>query len=104
VDGKPDTRWSSAFADHQWLAVDLGKATSISKIILSWERAFGQSYAIEVSLDGTTWREAWKTSTGKGGKDVITFAPVEARHVRLRADRRGTAHGFSLWELQVFGP
>lgn len=103
VDGKPDTRWSSAFADNQWLAVDLGKETTISKIVLSWERAFGQSYAIEVSTDGAAWREVWKTNAGKGGKEVITFAPVTARHVRLRADKRGTIHGFSLWELQVFG-
>src|ERR1700761_5826637 len=29
VDGNTGTRWSSAFADPQWLAVDLGSAAAI---------------------------------------------------------------------------
>ncbi len=57
VDGLPDTRWSSEFSDLQWLAIDLGAPTRISRVVLDWEIACGQSYAIQVSLDGSTWTD-----------------------------------------------
>ena len=102
VDGREETRWSSEFADDQWLEVDLGRAIVVSHVTLMWERACGRAYAIEVSLDGAAWREVWRTEAGKGGVEEIRFAPVEARYIRFRGDRRATPHGFSLWELQVF--
>jgi hypothetical protein len=104
VDGRSDTRWSSEFADHQWLEVDLGPARLLARVTLAWERAHGLAYAIEVSTDGSQWKEVWRTETGKGGEEEIRFAPVPARYLRFRGDRRATEHGFSLWELQVFGP
>lgn len=102
VDGRDETRWSSEFADSQWLEVDLGRTVSVSHVTLTWERACGQAYAVEVSQDGAKWQEVWRTETGRGGVDEIRFAPVTARYVRFRGDRRATPHGFSLWELEVF--
>ena len=32
VDGDPGTRWSSAFSDPQWIAVDLGSAAEITQV------------------------------------------------------------------------
>ena len=104
VDGREDTRWSSEFADAQWLEVDLGQLTTVSSVTLTWERACGRAYAIEVSTDAANWKEVWRTEKGKGGVDEITFSPVKARYVRFRGDRRATDFGFSLWEMQVFGP
>lgn len=104
VDGRSDTRWSSEFADNQWLEVDLGEPRSVAGVTLAWERAHGQVYAIEVSTDGAQWNEVWRTEAGQGGDEQIRFAPVTARYVRFRGDRRATPHGFSLWELQVYGP
>ncbi len=102
VDGREETRWSSEFADDQWLEVDLGRGVPVSRVTLTWEHACGRAYAIEVSQDGSAWQEVWRTESGKGGLDEIRFAPVDARYVRFRGDRRATPHGFSLWELQVF--
>lgn len=104
VDGREDTRWSSEFADEQWLEVDLGQVTAVAGVRLLWERACGRAYAIEVSSDGAAWKEVWRTEKGKGGIDEVRFAPVETRYVRFRGDRRATEHGFSLWELEVYGP
>lgn len=39
VDGNTGTRWSSAFADPQWLEVDLGSSQSICQVGLQWETA-----------------------------------------------------------------
>lgn len=58
VDGDPNTRWSSAFQDDQWLQVDLGAVVTIEEARVVWETAFATKYAIQVSLDGSTWADA----------------------------------------------
>ncbi|MFC0216591.1 discoidin domain-containing protein [Paenibacillus chartarius] len=102
VDGNAGTRWESAFSDPQWMQVDLGAAASISHIVLNWEAAYGKSYLIEVSTNGTTWTQVYSTTTGDGNIDDITFAPTSARYVRLTGTQRGTPYGYSLWELSVY--
>jgi hypothetical protein len=103
VDGDTATRWSSEFADPQWLAVDLGEPVEIARVELVWEAAYGKDYAIEVSTDGETWHEVHRTKDGDGGLDAVRFAPTRARWVRMRGARRGTRFGYSLWEFRVFG-
>jgi hypothetical protein len=102
VDGRRDTRWSSDFSDPQWIAVDLEKPERISRVVLEWEAAYAKAYTLEVSLDGKTWKEVYRAADGKGGREVIRFAPTEARWVRMTGTRRATEHGYSLWELGVF--
>ena len=102
VDGDPSTRWSSEFSDPQWLAVDLGVPTKISRVELAWEGAHGKAFAIQVSLDGHSWKDVYTTQSGQGGIDIIRFAPVEARWVRMSGAKRGTPFGYSLWEFKVF--
>ncbi|MCI9617831.1 MAG: cellulase family glycosylhydrolase, partial [Eubacterium sp.] len=56
VDGDKGTRWSSNFADDAWISVDLGKVYTINKVVLNWEGAYGESYIIQTSTDGKTWK------------------------------------------------
>jgi len=102
VDGLADTRWSSEFSDPQWLAIDLGAPTRISRVVLDWEAACARSYAIQVSLDGSTWTDVYTTTAGKGGTEEIEFAPTTARWVRFYGAKRATPFGYSLWEMRVF--
>ena len=102
MDGLPDTRWSSEFSDPQWLAIDLGAPTTISRIVLDWEAACAQCYTIQVSLDGSTWTDVYTTTSGKGGTEEIKFAPTSARWVRFYGTKRATPFGYSLWEMRVF--
>ena len=101
VDGLPDTRWSSEFSDPQWLAVDLGVPTRISRVVLDWEAAFGQSYAIQTSLDGSTWTDVYTTTSGKGDTEDIRFTPTSARWLRFYGTKRATPFGYSFWEMKV---
>lgn len=56
------TRWAVAVADRSvggsWLQVDLGAATEIDHVTISWEVAYGAAYAVQTSLDGATWTDA----------------------------------------------
>jgi hypothetical protein len=102
VDGLTDTRWSSEFSDSQWLAIDLGAPTRISRVVLDWEVACAQSYVIQVSLDGSAWTDVYTTVNGRGGTEEIKFVPTAARWVRLYGTKRATPFGYSLWEMRVF--
>jgi hypothetical protein len=102
VDDDPSTYWSSDFKDDAWLAVDLGAAHKISRVRIQWENAFAKSFSLQVSTDGKTWSNVYRTDDGKGGVNEIKFAPVAARHVRLVCTKRGTQWGNGVCELEVF--
>jgi hypothetical protein len=102
TDGNAGTRWSSAFADPQWIQVDLGATHTISQVVLQWEAAFGKAYQIQVSPDAVTWSSIYSTTTGPGGTETLNIAGT-GRYLRMSGTQRATQYGYSLWELQVFG-
>ena len=102
TDGDMLTRWSSEFADPQWIAIDLGQPARISRVQLVWEAACGKAYAIQLSEDGKNWKDVHTTSAGEGGTENISFPAETARWVRLYGTQRATPFGYSLWEFRVF--
>jgi len=102
VDGDPGTRWSSAFADPQWIQIDLGGKAEISRVALTWEAAYATSFRIEVSNDAQSWTVLHQTATGAGGTQSLTVSGT-GRYVRMYGTQRATAYGYSLWEFQVYG-
>ena len=103
VDGNPGTRWSSAFADPSWIAVDLGTAMSVSKVVLNWEAAYGKTYQLQTSTDGSNWTTVFTQPSGSGGLETDSFSAVMARYVRMYGTARGTQWGYSLLEFEVYG-
>ena len=102
VDGSTSSRWSSAFSDPQWLAVDLGASASISRVVLRWETAYGADYDIQTSSDNVSWTTVRSVTAGDGGIDDLTGLTASGRYVRVYGKRRGTPWGYSLWELEVW--
>ncbi|MDG6106304.1 cellulose binding domain-containing protein [Dactylosporangium aurantiacum] len=101
VDGDRTTRWSSLYADPQWLQVDLGADYPVRQVILRWEAAYARSYQVQTSTDATTWTTVAGTTSGDGGDDVLTV-DGRGRYVRISGTARGTAWGYSLFELEVY--
>ncbi|MBB5609092.1 MULTISPECIES: beta-1,3-glucanase family protein [unclassified Janthinobacterium] len=99
-----NSRWSSAFDDKAWMAIDLYAPTLISQVTLQWENAYGSEYEIQVSNDKNTWLPVKHITGGKGGVEQITFPTVSARYVRLQGFVRATQYGYSLYEFEVYGP
>ncbi|MFI6326458.1 RICIN domain-containing protein [Nonomuraea sp. NPDC050556] len=102
TDGNPSTRWASAYADPQWLRVDLGSSRSIKQVKLVWEAAYGKAYQIQVSDDGSTWTTVHTTTSGAGGTEDLTGLNGTGRYIRLYGTARGTAYGYSLWSFEVY--
>jgi Beta-1,3-glucanase/F5/8 type C domain len=102
-DGSTATRWSSQFADPQWLRVDLGASRSVTRVRLTWEAAYAKAYQIQTSADGSTWSTVYSTTTGTGGVEDRTFTASTGRYVRVLGTQRATQYGYSLWEMEVYG-
>ncbi|MFI7599357.1 glycosyl hydrolase [Actinoplanes sp. NPDC049681] len=101
VDGDAATRWSSAFADPQWLQVDLGSAQELGRVELNWETAYGKAYQIQTSTNGTSWTTAATVTDGAAGTRTVPITGT-ARYVRMSGTERGTPWGYSLWEFKVY--
>jgi len=102
TDGNPGTRWSSAFADPQWLEVDLGAAKAICAVTLNWEAAYATAFQVQVSADNANWTSIYSATTGSGGVQALTGLSGTGRYLRVYGTARATQYGYSLWELQVF--
>ncbi|MEV5886821.1 discoidin domain-containing protein [Streptomyces sp. NPDC052020] len=103
VDGNlTGTRWSSQWSDPQWLQVDLGRRANLSRAVLTWEAAYGRSYQIQASDNGTDWRTLRTVTGGDGGTDDLALTG-SGRYVRMLGTERSGGYGYSLWEFQVYG-
>ncbi|MGO4271360.1 discoidin domain-containing protein, partial [Paenibacillus sp. TAF58] len=104
-DGNFTTRFGSKRGlDPGWLYVDLGESKRINEVRLYWEAAYGKSYQIQVSDDAENWNNVFSTTSGKGALETIAFNEVSARYVRMYGTVRATQYGYSIWELEVYGP
>ncbi|MFD1045782.1 discoidin domain-containing protein, partial [Kibdelosporangium lantanae] len=102
IDNDPNTRWASDWSDNQSLTVDLGAVQPVSRVTLSWEKAYATGYRIDLSTDGTNWQPAFTTTTADGDQDTVTFAATDARYVRMTGTNRATTYGYSLYDLAVY--
>jgi beta-glucosidase len=110
-DGDPDTRWSSEFADPQWIRVDLGESYPLSRVVLNWEAACASAYTIEGAnidpsinpADESIWTPIAPAITdGAAGLREIAVSGTY-RYVRVHGTARATPWGYSLWSFEVYG-
>ncbi|WP_406054443.1 discoidin domain-containing protein [Streptomyces sp. NBC_01077] len=103
VDGNlTGTRWASQWRDGEWIQVDLGASRNLSRVVLTWEAAFGKDYEIQASDNGTDWRTLKSVTGSDGGTDEIAVSGT-GRYVRMQGVTRSNGYGYSLWEFQVYG-
>ncbi|MGW7608809.1 discoidin domain-containing protein [Streptomyces sp. NPDC054766] len=99
-DGNTGTRWASAFSDPQWVQVDLGATRDLCRIDLNWEAAYGKAFQVQASTDGQNWTNLKTVTDGTGGTASYDVSG-QGRYVRIYGTTRGTAYGYSLWEVAV---
>lgn len=103
VDGDTTTRWSSAFADPQWIYVDLGSTYDINAVTITWEEAYAQAYEIQVSTDLSSWTTLQSVTDNTTLVNEYTGLTGTGRYVRIYGTARGTEYGYSIYELAVYG-
>lgn len=107
VDGNATTRWASAFADPQWIYVDLGASYNVNRVKLTWEAAYGRDYLVQVSSDAVNWTTIKTVAGNTTLTNDHTGLSGTGRYVRMygtaRAVINGASYGYSLYELEVYG-
>jgi hypothetical protein len=105
VDGNLNSRWSSQFADPQWIYVDLGAFYDITQVRITWEAAMARNYRLEVSNDGMNWGPSAITTVSNNSSlvNTHTYTNVSGRFLRMFGTARVTPFGYSIYELEVFG-
>src|SRR5579863_5663084 len=101
TDGSLTTRWSSAFADPQWLQVDLGTAQPVCQVVIHWENAYAKAFQIQTSNDAATWTTIYSTTTATGGTQTLNITGT-GRYIRMYGTARATQYGYSIYEFQVY--
>jgi hypothetical protein len=112
TDGDHNTRWSSQFADGQYLVVDLGSVQTIDRVRLTWEAAYGRSFTLQVSSNAQDWTTVQNVVSNapadRGGYFLNEYTGLNrngtsiGRYVRLLGETRNTVYGFSVYEFEVF--
>ncbi|ANZ39913.1 coagulation factor 5/8 type domain protein [Lentzea guizhouensis] len=102
VDGDAGTRWSSQWSDPQWLRVDLGASSAITRVELDWEGAYATAFDIQTSANGDSWQTVRSVTGATGGRQGHDVSGT-GRYVRVNATQRANGYGVSLWEFRVFG-
>jgi len=106
VDGDLSTRYDTRAAQKpgMWLAVEFPKEELVSGLILdpgTSEGDFPRGYKVEVSEDGSTWKQTVAEGKGERGITNITFTPVKAKAVRITETEATSGTFWSVHELQV---
>lgn len=104
-DGNPSTRWASGYDDASWVQVKLAQPADVRAVTVSWEAACANSYKIQTSVDGTTWKDVATVNDTTCAFDVINLdsaAPVS--YVRMQGIERKSKWGYSIYELGIYAP
>jgi beta-mannanase len=103
VDNSYTTRWSSAYADPQWITVDLGANYNVNRVKVTWEAAYARNYSIQYSTNNSTWTTARSISNNATLTNDNTGLTGTARYVRIYGTTRATTYGYSIFALEVYG-
>ncbi|WP_405923890.1 discoidin domain-containing protein [Streptomyces sp. NBC_00035] len=107
VDGDLSTRWAQGLGlpDPSWIQVDLGKDTSVSGVVTTFELPRGYKYRLEYSTDAATWStldDHTAENTVSSANYSLPDEPVTARYLRLTVTG-SSYNGGSVYEIQVYG-
>lgn len=103
LDGSSATRWSADYSANPWIQVDLGAEKLFDSVRLNWENASATAYAVESSVDGTTWRKIVTKTDGAAGSrdDVLSFTATSGRYVRMTVTGKSVSPYLSLYDLEI---
>ncbi|NQS99888.1 MAG: discoidin domain-containing protein, partial [Candidatus Omnitrophica bacterium] len=104
VDGSLLTRWSSNYAEQQWVNLDFGRSKVLTEMTIIWEAAYAIDYDVLGSEDGQNWQMLISLKDQDGGTDELNFAPRRVRFVKILDQKRFNPQwGISIWEVLCFG-
>ena len=111
TDGNVSTRWGNAYSADAFktdptetITLDLENVYALDRVVLNFETAYAKTVKIQGSVDGTEFFDIKTASVKSAGITGITDLNASARYLRfVLSDPAGT-FGYSIWEIQAYGP
>lgn len=112
VDGDMSKKWCATGTPPHELTIDLGEVATVSQVGIGHAEAGGEgadmntkAYTISVSEDGTEFTPVVNITRNSAGNTLDTFAPVNARYVKLSVIKptQGSDTAARIYEVQVYG-
>ncbi|WP_217176940.1 family 20 glycosylhydrolase [Streptomyces sp. AC495_CC817] len=112
TDGDPATRWGSFYTrttpayDNRadWIQVELAEPSRIHTVVLNWEAAYGRTFLLQVSRDGSSWTTVHEGgATGAGAQQIVVDTPDAWSFVRMQGVETAGIYGYSLFDFEVWG-
>jgi hypothetical protein len=103
LDQDGGTRWmSEPLPRAQWLVVDFRRNTEHGGLVIDWDpEDWATAFEVQVSNDGAQWTTAYRTVTGRGGRDYVYMPDAESRYVRVDLQRSSRGRGYGIAGLVV---
>lgn len=106
VDGDYTTKWSSIKTDPQWIAIDMGKASTVRQAVIFWDEGSARDYTIDMSDDGLKWTTiaSYKNMAAGLRVDSALNLSGSGRFIRVYGSSRSNSLlGYSIQEFEVYG-
>lgn len=102
VDGSSSSRWWARSTSTQWLRVDLMGSYNLNKVVINWHSDYARSYLVQVSSDGSNWTTVKDVTSGRGGREEVTFSSRNGRYLRIECRSASSSNGYAISELEVY--
>ena len=101
MDGDKSSYWQSR-EDKAVITFKLPQKRTIGGLQLLWLDNYAKSYSIDISKDGKSWTEAFKTKKGNGNKDWVYFSAKPVKYIRVNCLKPSKkSGGFQLAEIEL---
>jgi hypothetical protein len=105
LDGNPQTYWQSGKEEQAELTVQLPKVWELGGVLIRWGDNYAKKYTLDVSIDGDSWKEIYRTENGRGKTDFIFFKdPEKVQVMRVNCLESATGRGYSMAHVEIKGP
>lgn len=101
-DGDTGTRWSSKYADDNWVQVELAAAAKIDHVTLVWPNACARDFALQTSADGVAWTTVTRSQRDTCPRTDTIDVGATAKFVRMQGFQRWASYGYSISEFQIW--
>jgi hypothetical protein len=104
IDNDPTSVWMIHSTEDGLATVDLGSAKTVNKLVVTWSAYSPESYKLETSLDGNTWKNI-NNSEAIGGAETHNIAGEKIRYIRFSdiVKKDDELASPAITELEVFG-
>lgn len=82
ADNDPTSIWMVHATSDGLATVDLGEAKSLVKVVVNWSTYYPESYKLEASADGNTWKSL-NNNVALGGAETYDLGKEKVQYLRI---------------------